>query len=1515
MQDYLAPVGLYDPSHERDACGVGFICNINGDKSHAIVEKGLQILMNLEHRGACGCDALTGDGAGILMQLPERFLRKKAAENGFKIPKEDRFGVGMIFLPTDADERRFFMDLLEAVVLEEGQRVLGWREVPTNDEHLGHAAKESEPSMWQLYIGAGGDAMDAERFERKLYVIRKVAESRAAEAAGRWQGDYFYIASLSSRTLVYKGMLTTLQLPEYFRDLSDPLLESALAIVHSRFSTNTLPRWPLAHPFRFLAHNGEINTLRGNVNWMNTRQSLFHSERFGADTAKLLPVLKEGDSDSATLDKALELLYFTGRSLPHAMMMLVPEAWERHESMSAEKRAFYEYHSCLMEPWDGPATIPFTDGRYVGAMLDRNGLRPSRYWITRDGMVIMASETGVLEVDPSDIMQKGRLQPGRMFLVDLQEKRIIRDEEIKDQISRRRPYGEWLRENRYEIENLPEREPPPCFDQEERNRQQRLFGYTLEDMRMLLPPMITSGKEALGSMGDDTPLAVLSDRPRLLYDYFRQLFAQVTNPPLDAIREELVTSLGSTIGAEGDLFQETPDHCRQLHLPGPLLTSEELARVCAADVDGVRATTLPMLFEIRGGGAALEGALQTLCRSAADAIDSGHTILVLSDRGTDERMAPVPALLATAAVHHHLIRAGKRTLCGLVIESGEPREVHHFALLIGYGASAINPYLALETIPELVEQAQSAALETEAAREHYRHAVGGGILKVMSKMGISTIQSYQGAQIFEAVGVSRSVIDPYFTGTPSRIGGIDLDTIAEEVRLRHEHAFAKGRPAYTLDLEVGGRYGWRRNGEHHLFNPMTIARLQDSVRRKDPATYAEYAALVNDQTRRLATIRGMLDLKVDDSRAIPIDEVEPWTEIVRRFKTGAMSYGSISGEAHEALAVAMNTLGGRSNTGEGGEDPSRYSRESTRRSRIKQVASGRFGVTMAYLVSADEIQIKMAQGAKPGEGGQLPGEKVLPWIAKTRHSTPYVGLISPPPHHDIYSIEDLAQLIHDLKNANRQARISVKLVSEVGVGTVASGVAKGKADVVLISGHDGGTGASPQTSLAHAGLPWELGLAETHQALVRNGLRTRIRVECDGQLKTGRDVAVAALLGADEFGFATAPLVAMGCIMMRKCHLNTCPVGIATQNPVLRAKFSGQPEHVINYLHFVAEELREIMAGLGFRTVAEMTGQVDRLQVRPGITHWKARHLDLTPLLARPEVPEFLKPFAAEGQDHALEGALDHELIASAAPALDHGRPVFLSLKLDNTNRTLGTMLSAEVVRRHGEQGLPEDTIVLNGSGSAGQSFLAFGAPGLTARVEGDANDYVGKGLSGARIIIYPPFSCAFDAEDNVIIGNVALYGATSGEVFVRGRVGERFAVRNSGANAVVEGVGDHGCEYMTGGRVVVLGSTGRNFAAGMSGGVAYVLDRAGHFDRFCNGEMVDLLPVTEDADAAELKSLIEQHLDYTGSNVARWVLDHWEVTLPLFVKVYPREYRKALERLAMEEAASASVQPQMAAA
>jgi glutamate synthase domain-containing protein 2/glutamate synthase domain-containing protein 1/glutamate synthase domain-containing protein 3 len=1542
---YTSQQGLTPPAYEYDGCGVGFVCQMTGGASHDIVEKGLTILENLEHRGGCGCDERTGDGAGLLIQLPHAFFEKAGDDLGIPLPEPGDYGAGLVFLPEDDAARERCMSAVEDAIHDAGQHLLGWRDVPTDNSDVGVSARRKEPVIRQVFIGRGEGTPgskdnrdeDGGAFERALYVIRKHAAKRV-RGMDFQQKERFHIPSLSSKTIVYKGMLTAGQLRGYFPDLSDPSVKSQLALYHSRYSTNTMPRWSLAQPFRFLCHNGEINTLRGNVNRMNAREQQFASERFGDDMDKLRPVLDADASDSAVLDSALELIHHTGRSLPHAMMMLVPEPWERHDRMSQKKRDFYEYHSCIAEPWDGPATLPFTDGSYIGATLDRNGLRPSRYTITEDGLVVLASEAGVLDLDPARVEEKGRLQPGRMFLVDLDEGRRVPDAELKEQMSERRPYGEWLDDHLITLLSLPEAAPetvPAPFDNEDDSgrgdlrTQQQLFGYTREDLTLMMEPMGEEGKDPVGSMGDDTPLAVLSDRSRLLYDYFKQLFAQVTNPPLDPIREKLVTSLFIHLGDEGDLFDETPEHCHQLRLDQPILTSRHLAQIRAGNVtadadptaspdERLRSRTLSTLFDPApddsSGGDALEDALDRLCSEAEDAVRDGTPILVLSDRGAGRGQAPIPALLATGAVHHHLIREGLRTKCGIIVESGEPREVHHFCLLISYGAGAINPYLAMDSVRAAARRGELGDKTEEQAVKNYIKAGGKGILKVMSKMGISTLESYRGAQIFEAVGLADDVIEPYFTGTASRLGGVGLDVLAQEVQDHHARAFPPPRLSEDGDLDPGGRFHWRRNGEHHVFNPHTIAKLQDAIDREDPGTYDEYAKLVNDQNKKLGTLRGLLDFRTGESASVPLDEVEPWEEIVKRFKTGAMSYGSISQETHETLAEAMNEMGGKSNTGEGGEHPDRYPRDSKVRSRIKQVASGRFGVTSGYLTSADELQIKMAQGAKPGEGGQLPGKKVYPWIAEVRHSTPHVGLISPPPHHDIYSIEDLAQLIHDLKNANREAGVSVKLVSEVGVGTVAAGVAKGKADLVLISGNDGGTGASPRTSLAHAGLPWELGLAEANQRLVEQGLRSRIRVECDGGLKTGRDVAVAALLGADEFGFSTAPLVSMGCIMMRKCHLNTCPVGIATQDPELREKFEGEPEHVINYFYFVANEIREIMADLGFRTVDEMIGRVDKLEASEDVDHWKARALNLDPLLEKPERPSFLEPFITDSQDHGLDEALDHDLIAQAQPALDDEEPVELDVEIHPTNRTVGTMLSNELTKRYGEDGLPDDTITLNCAGAAGQSFFAFAAPGLTACITGEANDYFGKGLSGAKLVLRPPADAGYAAEDNIIVGNVALYGATSGEVYVRGQAGERFCVRNSGARAVVEGVGDHGCEYMTGGRVVVLGETGRNFAAGMSGGIAYVWDRSGAFADRCNQGMVDLenLPAGSD-EAAEVRTMIERHAEATDSPVARRALADWPATREQLVKVMPRQYREALERQRQQETNDA--QPETVAA
>ena len=1494
--------GLYDPRFEHDACGVGMVCNLKGVKSHDVVHKALQILANLSHRGACGCDEKTGDGAGILMQLPDKFLRKVASAEKIKLPAETEYASGLVFLPRDPAERAYCMDLFERVTREEDQEFLGWRNVPQHNEYLGDIARAVEPDIRQIFIGRGKGIKDQAHFERKLFVLRKVMEKAIRESALK-EKKFFYVPTLSSRTMVYKGLMLADQIEPFLPDLTDSDLQSAMALVHQRYSTNTFPTWDLAHPFRFICHNGEINTLRGNVNWITSRQRLFYSPLFGDDLRKLFPIATPGASDSAILDNVVELLYHAGRSLPHVMSMLIPEAWQNHATMSDEKKAFYQYHACLSEPWDGPASIPFSDGTCVGAVLDRNGLRPSRYTVTKDGFVIMGSETGVLEVDPANVLQKGRLQPGRMFLVDMSKGCIVEDEDIKHDLASRKPYRTWLKKHLTTIDQLPppQNAPPPLSDA--LPVLQNLYGYTLEDMRIVMAPMAKTGIEATGSMGVDVPIAPLSDRPQLLYSYFKQLFAQVTNPPLDAIREELVTSLGTSIGGTCNLLNETPEHCHQLKLYQPILTNEDLERIREVEDLAISSITLPAVFNPADGGKGLEFAMDSLCHAAEAAILGGHEIIILSDREAARDKAPIPALLACAGVHHHLIQTGLRQRCGLVIESGEPREVHHFATLFGYGASAVNPYLAFATLRDMVDQ-KMLDVDFPTAKKNYIKAVNKGILKVMSKMGISTLQSYKGAQQFEAVGLSSAVVDKYFTWTASRIEGSTIDTIAKEVAMRHERAYPPSKAAGAMEIEVGGVYQWRRTGERHILNPLVIAKLQQASREKKPATYEDYAKLVNDQANALCTLRGLLDFK-PASAPIPLDEVEPWTEIVKRFKTGAMSYGSISKEAHENLAIAMNRIGGKSNSGEGGEDAERYTPDANgdlRSSAIKQVASGRFGVTSHYLANARELQIKMAQGAKPGEGGQLPAEKVYPWIAKTRHSTPYVQLISPPPHHDIYSIEDLAQLIHDLKNSNPGARISVKLVSEIGVGTVAAGVSKGKADVVLISGYDGGTGASPETSLKHAGLPWELGLAETHQTLVLNDLRSRIVVECDGKLLTGRDVAIACLLGAEEFGFSTAPLITSGCIMMRVCHLNTCPVGIATQDPELRAKFSGKPEYVINFFYFVAEELRKIMAQLGFRTINEMVGQVDRLEVRKAIEHWKARGLDLSSILHKPKAPASVGLFCSQKQNHNLDKALDHELIAKSKPALEHGKKVEFEQRIRNVNRTVGTMLSYEISKKYGENGLPDDTIIIHAKGSGGQSFGAFCAPGITFDVEGDANDYFGKGLSGAKLIIKPPKTSSFVPEDNILIGNVALYGAIKGEAYIRGLAGERFAVRNSGAKAVVEGVGDHGCEYMTGGRVVVLGRTGRNFAAGMSGGVAYVLDEQGDFAKNrCNMELVGLEALTDERESEEVRALIEKHQRYTGSSVAQRVLNYWEALRPKFVKVMPTDYKKALEKLARE--------------
>jgi glutamate synthase (ferredoxin) len=1487
--------GLYNPNAEHDACGVGFVVHIKGRRSHDIVQKALQVLVNLEHRGACGCEVNTGDGAGILIQMPDGFLRACAPTT---LPAAGEYGAGLVFLPHDESDRERIKDLIGKIIEEEGQRLLGWRDVPTDNRLVGPSARATQPVFQHVFIGArDAAARDRVIFERKLYVIRKRIEHAVDTLKiNPLSRRFFYIVSLSANTLIYKGMLTARQLAPMFPDLSNPDLTSALALVHQRFSTNTFPSWPLAHPYRMIAHNGEINTLRGNINWMRARQGLLDSDLFGDDLKKVIPVIREGGSDTATFDNVLELLVRAGRSLPHAILMMIPEPWSGNEEMAPDRKAFYEYHASLMEPWDGPASIAFTDGTVIGAVLDRNGLRPSRYYVTKDDLVIMASEVGVLDVAPESVLVKGRLQPGRIFLVDTIKGRIVDDDEIKSELAAQHPYREWLDRHLIDIEDLPAaRAVEP--DHETVLKRQLAFAYTQEDLRVLIGPMATAGEEPVGSMGTDTALAVLSDRPRVLFDYFKQLFAQVTNPPLDAIREELVTSMASTIGPERNLLMPEPQSCEQITIKYPIIHNEHVAKLRHLAPDSpFRSTTLPMLFDPEKGGAALEQAMDELCQQASEAVAGGYNILIISDRGHGPRRAPIPSLMATAGVHHHLVREGTRTRCALVVECGEAREVHHVSLLLGYGAGVVNPYLAFETIDDMIRHGMLTGTTREDAVDRYIKSLNKGILKVMSKMGISTLASYCGAQIFEAIGLNQEFIDKYFTHTTSRVGGVGVDVIAEEVRLRHERAYGR-RPAGVSELDAGGEYQWRRDGEYHLFNPDTVFKLQHATRSGQYRIFKEYTRAVNAQHERRATLRGLFRLK-PAGPPVPIEEVEPVEQVVKRFATGAMSYGSISREAHETLAIAMNRLGGRSNTGEGGEDSERYlplANGDSKRSSIKQVASGRFGVTSEYLVNADELQIKMAQGAKPGEGGQLPGHKVYPWIAKVRHSTPGVGLISPPPHHDIYSIEDLAQLIFDLKNSNPRARISVKLVAEGGVGTVAAGVAKAHSDVVLISGHDGGTGASPLTSLKHAGLPWELGLAETQQVLVLNKLRDRIVVQVDGQMKTGRDVVIGALLGAEEFGFATAPLVVLGCIMMRVCHLNTCPVGIATQDPELRKKFSGTPEMVEHFFRFIAEEVRELMAELGFRTIDQMIGRADCLDVERAVHHWKAKGLDLTPLLHQPNLPDTVARRRVREQDHGLEVTLDNDLIKAALPALERKTPVNVTAYIRNADRTVGTMLGSEVTRRHGASGLPPDTIRITFTGSAGQSFGAFVPAGMTLRLVGDANDGFGKGLSGGRLIVYPPALSAFKSQENIVIGNVAFYGATSGEGYVRGVAGERFCVRNSGATVVVEGVGDHGCEYMTGGRVVVLGRTGRNFAAGMSGGIAYVLDLDGRFKRRCNLEMVDLEPLAEKEDLDFIRVAIMKHLTYTGSMYAEGLLSDFANVRRHVVKVMPREYKRAL--------------------
>src|SRR5689334_18511255 len=1494
------PQGLYDGQHEHDACGVAFVATLTGVPSHDIVFKALTALRNLEHRGAAGAEPNSGDGAGILLQVPDRFFREVTAELGFELPPAHSYAVGTAFLPGDEEQNAKTRQRIEEIAAEEGLSVLGWREVPTDPSLLGATALSTMPTFAQIFVAAKGSRILGMGLERLAFCLRKRAERETD----------VYFPSLSSRTICYKGMLTTEQLDHVFPDLVDERMETAVAVVHSRFSTNTFPSWPLSHPFRFIAHNGEINTVMGNRNWMRAREALLASDVIPGDLERLFPICTTGASDSASFDEVLELLHLGGRSLPHSVLMMIPEAWENHAEMDEKRRDFYAFHSALMEPWDGPACVVFTDGSQVGAVLDRNGLRPSRYWVTDDGLVVLASEVGVLDLDPASIVRKGRLQPGRMFLVDTDEHRIIEDEEIKGELAEEHPYDEWLHAGQIHLGDIPEREHI-VHTHSSVTRRQQIFGYTEEELRILLTPMANTGAEPIGSMGTDSPIAALSDKPRLLFDYFSQLFAQVTNPPLDAIREELVTSLAGTIGPEANLLEPAPASCRQVVLPFPVISNDDLVKIRHVNRDGDMPGFITHvsrgLYDVEGGGEAMAARIEEICHEVSEAIAGGARIIVLSDRHSTAEKAPIPSLLLTGAVHHHLVREKTRTQVGLLVEAGDVREVHHVALLVGYGATAVNPYLAMESVEDLAREGHFVKVDPEVAVTHLIKALGKGVLKVMSKMGVSTVASYMGAQIFEAVGLSQAVVDRYFTGTTSKLGGVDLDVIAEEVARRHATAYPRDgvAPAHR-ELAIGGEYQWRREGEPHLFDPETVFRLQHATRAGRYDIFKQYTQRVDEQSERLMTLRGLFRFKdgEETGRApIPIDEVEPVETIVKRFSTGAMSYGSISKEAHETLAIAMNMLGAKSNTGEGGEDPERLY-DPTRRCEIKQVASGRLGGTSQYLTHADDIQIKMAQGAKPGEGGQLPGHKVYPWVAKTRHSTPGVGLISPPPHHDIYSIEDLAQLIHDLKNANPSARVHVKLVAEVGVGTVAAGVAKAKSDVVLISGHDGGTGASPLTSIKHAGAPWELGLAETQQTLVLNGLRDRIVVQVDGQLKTGRDVVIGALLGAEEFGFATAPLVVSGCIMMRVCHLDTCPVGVATQNPVLRERFTGKPEFVENFFMFIAEEVREYMAQLGFRTLNEAVGQVNSLDMTLARAHWKAHRLDLAPVLHEPE-SAFMNQdlYCSSRQDHGLDKALDQQLIVMSREALDSGKPVRFSTTISNTNRTVGTMLGHELTKAYGGQGLPDGTIDITFDGSAGNSFGAFVPKGITLRVYGDANDYVGKGLSGGKLEVRPSDNAPADyvAEDNIIAGNVILFGATSGQAFIRGQVGERFAVRNSGAHAVVEGVGDHGCEYMTGGKVVVLGRTGRNFAAGMSGGVAYVYNVDGTFEENLNAEMVDLDEL-DDEDVDFLHGMIQAHVDATDSAVGQRILGDWPQHQRHFAKVMPRDYKRVLQAIAEAE-------------
>jgi len=1489
--------GLYDPQNEHDNCGAGFICSLKGKKTNNIIHKALDILDCLEHRGAVSADGKTGDGAGILIEIPHDFLLEQCE---FKLPELHQYAVGMVFLPKKENQRSFCVSVLENEVKKQGLDVLGWRKVPVDSGVVGSIAALTEPVIMQIFIGRGSESLSDHEFNIKLFCARKISEHTISQSKLS-QASYFYLPSLSTHTLIYKGLLIPEDIKEYYKDLKNPAVVTRLALVHQRFSTNTFPTWDLAQPFRYMCHNGEINTYKGNFSRMQVREELLENELFGPEIKKILPIVLPGKSDSASMDMTLELLLATGRSLPEVMMMLVPEAWEKHTYMDDNKKAFYQYNSCVMEPWDGPASIPFTDGKYIGALLDRNGLRPSRYTVTKDGYVIMSSETGVLEILPENVDRHGRLEPGKMFLVNMDEGRIIEDDEIKKEITSARPYKKWLKENLLQLKDVPYRGNSKKVEKEDFETRMRIFGYTQEDLKTIITPMSTSGKEAIGSMGVDTPLAVLSDRPQLLYNYFKQLFAQVTNPPLDGIREEIVTDISLTLGNEFNIFEVDYNHAKKLSIQNPVISNEDLDKIKFIDHNDFKAVSISTLYEINNGLNGLESALEDMIVEISKAIVKGANIIILSDRGVSPSLAPIPMLLATSHTHHTFKRLKKRSQFGIIVESAEPREPHHFSLLFGYGASAINPYLVNEIIT--FQSKKTIIPESpDKAINNYNKAIAKGIIKVMNKIGISTLHSYRGAQINEALGLSKKLIDKFFCNTPTRIEGIGLYEIEKEISKRHSKAYIH-ESKLGLPLEIGGDYRWRRDGEAHVVNPSTIATLQQAVRQNKPETYNAFSKLINDQNEKLMTLRGLFEFSSFDP--IPIDQVEPWTEIVKRFKTGAMSLGSISQEAHENLAIAMNRIGGKSNSGEGGEDPKRFKPDTNgdfKNSAIKQVASGRFGVSSHYLSTAEEIQIKMAQGAKPGEGGQLPGPKVNPYIASVRNSTPYVGLISPPPHHDIYSIEDLSQLIYDLKNANRNARINVKLVSEVGVGTIAAGVAKAKADVILISGYDGGTGASPLTSLKHAGLPWELGIAEAQQTLVMNNLRSRVVLECDGQMKTGRDVAIACLLGAEEFGFSTAPLIASGCIMMRACHLNTCPVGIATQDPELRKNFKGKPEHVINYMHFIAEELRQIMSDLGFRTVDEMVGQSQKLNMKKAIKHFKAQGVDLSNILYKPPVPPQFKERNTESQNHNLENVLDIQILKEATPALNKKKKQELKFHIKNTNRTIGTILSYEISKLYGAAGLPKQTLKLNFTGTAGQSFGAFATKGLLMKIEGTVNDYFGKGLSGATLVAKVPEKSTFVPHENIIVGNVALYGATNGEAYINGIAGERFCVRNSGANAVVEGIGDHGCEYMTGGITVILGDIGRNFAAGMSGGIAYLYSNDGKFDeKKFNLEMVEIENL-QVKDIEIVKELVQNHVIHTKSPKGNDILKNWKNLSKNFIKVMPTDYKRALEMMAKKE-------------